>query len=191
MSVGYPSLLKGFEHFPALPNSSHKSGKGFAMDTLPDTDTEKSQAYSTFLPPITSNYITGGFDAHVQFSLQSLAERDYAKQLYDRIRYEFPELRIYTFFECPAGPFRTGSFEVSLRSPLELGTMIAWFITHRGPLSVLIHPNTIDTGEPDDVESINDHTKRGIWLGDPIELDLGFFERQSIPQKPVSLDTTV
>jgi aromatic ring-cleaving dioxygenase len=102
---------------------------------------------------------------------------DYAKQLYDRVRYEFPELRIYHFFEHPAGPFTIGSFEVSLRSPLELGTFTAWLIVHRGPLSVLIHPNTDTdvTGETNELASINDHTKRAIWLGDPIELNLDFF----------------
>jgi DOPA 4,5-dioxygenase len=182
MSVEYPFLLKGFEDFPALPNTSHKSGKGFAMDALPNADIiEKSQAYSNFLPPITSDYVIGGFDAHVQFPLEPSAKKEYAKQLYDRIRYEFPELRIYSFFEHPAGPFTTGSFEVSLRSPLELGTMVAWLTVHRGPLSVLVHPNTEGPGVENDGEiaAINDHTKRALWLGDPVELNLAFFKKSS------------
>jgi aromatic ring-cleaving dioxygenase len=130
------------------------------MDVLANSDTiEKSQAYSKFLPPITSNYVIGGFDAHVQFPLESPSELHYAKQLYDRIRYEFPELRIYHFFDHPAGPFTAGSFEVSLRSPPELGTMIAWLLVHRGPLSVLVHPNTEVTEESDELAAINDHTQ--------------------------------
>jgi aromatic ring-cleaving dioxygenase len=144
------------------------------MDTPSNLDTlEKSQAYFKFPPPLTSNYVIGGFDAHVQFSLDSPVEIAYAKQLHDRIRHEFPELRTYEFFDHPAGPFTGGSFEVSLRSPVELGTMVAWLMVHRGPLSVLVHPNTEGTGEAD--PRVNDHTKRSMWLGNPVELNLGFF----------------
>jgi aromatic ring-cleaving dioxygenase len=180
MSAKYPSLLYDFRDFPALPNTSHKSGKGLAMDTLPNLDTiEKSIAYYKFSPPIVSNYVIGGFDAHIQFPLGTSAEGEYAKRLYTRIRYQFPELRIYTFFEHPVGPFTTGSFEVSLRSPLELGTMVAWLIVHRGPLSVLVHPNTESTGDEYEIAAIDDHTKRAIWLGDPVELNLDFFKKSS------------
>ena len=180
MSVQYPFLLKGFEHFPALQNTSHKSVKGLSMATLPNEDTiDKRKSYSDFLPTIKSDYATGGFDAHVQLPLGHSAEGEYAKQLYDRIRYEFPELRIYSFFEHPAGPFTTGSFEVSLRYPLELGTMVAWLTVHRGPLSVLVHPNTEGTEEEDEIAAINDHTERALWLGDPVELNLAFFKKPS------------
>src|ERR1700760_917039 len=170
MSAESSSLLKGFEHLPPLPKTSHRSGKGLAMDALPNADIiEKSQAYFKFPSPITSDYVVGGFDAHVQFSLELPLEMEYAKNLYDRIRYEFPELRVYNFFDEPAGPFTSGSFEISLRSPLELGTMLSWLVIHRGPLPVLIHPNTENTGETNELAAINDHTKRALWLGDPVE----------------------
>jgi aromatic ring-cleaving dioxygenase len=113
------------------------------MDSLPNSVTdiiEKSQAYVKFPNPITSNFIVGGFDAHVQFSVK--LQVDYAKQLYDHIQYEFLELRIYHLFKHPARPFTTGSFEGSLQSLLELGTLTAWPTVHRGPLSVLTHLNT-------------------------------------------------
>lgn len=40
---------------------------------------------------------------------------------------------------------------------------------HRGPLSVLVHPNT------DDAE--RDHTERAVWLGHPWPLNTSNFER--------------
>jgi len=146
MSTSFPSPLAGYEHNPPLPTTIHRSGKGLAMDPLANSDLKKSIAYETFPAPITSNYLVGGFDAHICFSVTSQNETQYAKQLHDRIRYEFPELRIYTLFEGSAGPFTTGSFEVSLRTPLELGTMVAWLVVNRGPLSVLVHTNTVRYG---------------------------------------------
>jgi aromatic ring-cleaving dioxygenase len=172
MSSSYPSLLTGYENYPPLPTTTTRSGKGLACDPPIMPDATKSSAYETFGAPITTDYTTGGFDAHVCFSVTSPIESDYAKELHARIRYEFPELRIYTIFYGSAGPFTTGSFEVSLRTPLEFGTLVAWLVVNRGPLSVLFHANTDGDGE-----AVNDHTIRAMWLGEARELDLGFFTR--------------
>ena len=176
-----PSLLKDYDKCPPLPNTNHRSGKGLALDPLPPSYTSTqapSSAYSSFPFPITGDFVTGGFDAHICFELSSDVQVTYAQQLQSRIRYEFPELRVYEFFEGPAGPFVTGSFEVSLRTPLELGALTAWLMIHRGPLSILVHSNTDGTGEDNVQASVTDHTVRAFWLGERKELNLGFFSRQ-------------
>jgi aromatic ring-cleaving dioxygenase len=139
----------------------------------PPKSGQLSPAYKAFPVPITNEPAVGGFDAHILFFATSPTQTEYATALHSRVRYEFPELRIYQAFHEAAGPFPVGSFEVSLRTPLELGTFIAWLVVNRGPLTVFVHPNT-----EEEASDIMDHTERGIWLGEPIRLDLGFFERQ-------------
>jgi aromatic ring-cleaving dioxygenase len=180
MATNYPSLLKEYEHLGPLSKTTHQDGKGQALDGFRYCGQylRTSAAYRKFPAPITIDQKVGGFDAHILFQLSSSDECDYAKQLHTRIRYEFPELRIYTLFEEPAGPFTGGSFEVSLQTPEELGVFLAWLVVYRGPLSVLIHPNT-DTNEKNEQKAaVEDHTTRAIWLGEKMDLDLDFFTRQ-------------
>jgi aromatic ring-cleaving dioxygenase len=59
-------------------------------------------------------------------------------------------------------------FEVNLFTPAQFGAFIPWLVINRGPLSVLIHPNTVNpvTGEHDEGE--RDHTQRATWMGTPV-----------------------
>ena len=43
-------------------------------------------------------------------------------------------------------------FEVNIFTPAQFGAFIAWLVINRGPLSVLVHPNTGD----DEVSNILD-----------------------------------
>jgi aromatic ring-cleaving dioxygenase len=83
-----------------------------------------------------------------------------------------PELRIYRFWDRPLGPHPLASFEVNLFTPAQFGAFIPWLIINRGPLSVLIHPNTVIQGE-----EVRNHTQRATWLGEPVALDIGFLMR--------------
>lgn len=66
-------------------------------------------------------------------------------------------------------------FEVNLFTPEQFGAFIPWLAINRGPLSALVHPNTVDEkGELLDEE--RDHTQRAIWMGDRIPLDLALFK---------------
>jgi DOPA 4,5-dioxygenase len=78
--------------------------------------------------------------------------------------YIVPELRIYTFWEEPIGPHPIAMFEVNLFTPAQFGAFIPWLVINRGPLSALIHPNTVNpvTGEHDEAE--RDHTQRVGYL---------------------------
>lgn len=45
------------------------------------------------------------------------------------------QLRVYPMKERPVGPHPTGMFEVNTFNPHETGTLMAWLVIHRGPLS--------------------------------------------------------
>lgn len=90
--------------------------------------------------------------------------------------YLVPELRVYRIFDRPIGPHPIPSFEVNLFTPAEFGAFIPWLVINRGPLSCLIHPNTVD----ENGNSINperDHTQRATWMGERIVLDTSLFNR--------------
>lgn len=89
-----------------------------------------------------------------------------------------PELRIYTFFDRPIGPHPVAMFEVNLFTPAQFGAFVPWLIIHRGPLSVLLHPNTVRKGEDE-----RNHTQRATWLGERIPLDLRLFKLQKEEEK--------
>jgi aromatic ring-cleaving dioxygenase len=87
-----------------------------------------------------------------------------------------PELRIYKFWEEPIGPHPIAMFEVNLFTPAQFGAFIPWLIINRGPLSVLIHPNTVDPVTGEHEEELRNHTQRATWLGEKVILDLGTFK---------------
>ena len=115
----------------------------------------------------------------------------FANELWTRIRYEFPELRIYRVWDRPIGPHPVGMFEVDILTPAQFGAFVAWLVINRGPLSALVHPNTDDhvvsalflqTFDSlkwhmvdEDTTLQRDHTQRATWLGDRLPLDLGRF----------------
>lgn len=116
--------------------------------------TSKSSAYTSFPNPII-NGTRGGFDIHIYFQQTSAAQTKYAKELHERIRREFPELRVYSLFERPIGPHPIGMFEVNVFSPEQFGAFVSWLVVWRGPLSALVHPNT--------GEDVRDHSQRATW----------------------------
>lgn len=125
------------------------------------------------------------------------SQLEYARQLYDRIRREctslhnaqlvatktlispslVPELRIYRFWEKPVGPHPYAMFEVNLFTPAQFGAFIPWLVIWRGPLSALVHPNTVADGPGalESEEELRNHTQRATWLGDKVPLDLSMF----------------
>lgn len=94
-----------------------------------------------------------------------------------------PELRIYRFWDRPIGPHPVAMFEVNLFTPAQFGAFISWLVINRGPLSVLVHPNTVnpETGTHDEEEQ--DHTQRATWMGEKLPLDLSLFKRIAAAKK--------
>lgn len=70
-------------------------------------------------------------------------------------------------------------FEVNLFTPAQFGAFIPWLVINRGPLSALIHPNTVNpkTGKLEEQE--RDHTQRATWMGDVLPLDLSIFKKNT------------
>jgi DOPA 4,5-dioxygenase len=58
-------------------------------------------------------------------------------------------------------------FEVNLLTPTEFGAFVPWLVINRGPLSALVHPNTVNKGE-----EARNHSQRATWLGERVPLDL-------------------
>lgn len=113
MPSSFKSPLSGFEHAEPLPDTINADGKSLYNPPAP-----LSKVYETFPEPFTQR--NNGFDFHsassalivcvavalkrVVYFMQSVpSEVKYAKELHERIRREFPEMRIYKVFERPVG----------------------------------------------------------------------------------------
>jgi DOPA 4,5-dioxygenase len=68
-------------------------------------------------------------------------------------------------------------FEVNLFTPAQFGAFVPWLVINRGPLSALIHPNTVQS------EDERNHTQRATWLGDRLPLDLRIFKLMQEKEK--------
>ncbi|KAK3350084.1 DOPA-like domain-containing protein [Lasiosphaeria hispida] len=169
----YPSPLAGYENAAPLPDERAEDGKSFRN---PETGV-LSSAYDKFIDPL-ENGRRGAFDIHVYYFQSNAEQTKYARELWERIRREFPELRIYTLWDKPVGPHPVAMFEVNLFTPAQFGAFIPWLAIWRGPLSALVHPNTSDKDDlsPGAREARN-HTQRAIWMGERYPIDTGLFKR--------------
>jgi aromatic ring-cleaving dioxygenase len=68
-------------------------------------------------------------------------------------------------------------FEVNIFTPAQFGAFIPWLAIWRGPLSALIHPNTVEPDVDSSVVELRDHTQRAIWMGEKLPLDLTLFQK--------------
>ncbi|KAJ9621614.1 hypothetical protein H2203_007102 [Taxawa tesnikishii (nom. ined.)] len=160
----YPSPLEGIDTSKPLPDEKAADGKSYIN---PPAE-RLSPAYESFTAPIT-NGRRGGFDVHIYFQQTEDDEVKFATELWERIRREFPELRIYSVFPRPVGPHPVGMFEVNLFTPAQFGAFIPWLVINRGPLSALVHPNTGD--------DVRDHTQLATWMGQPFPLRVGMLRK--------------
>ncbi|KAJ6114865.1 hypothetical protein N7486_000643 [Penicillium sp. IBT 16267x] len=167
-AYSYPSPLEGYGDLEPLTDERNEDGKSLKN---PETGV-LSKAYEEFPDPVSKSR-RGGFDIHIYHFQTNPDQVAYAKALHERIRREFPELRIYRFFDQPVGPHPVAMFEVNVFTPAQFGAFIPWLVINRGQLSALIHPNTdIVKG----AEEERNHTQRATWLGDRIPLDLRLFK---------------
>ncbi|KAB8236892.1 uncharacterized protein BDW43DRAFT_297914 [Aspergillus alliaceus] len=151
----YPSPLAGYENLEPLPVEFNEDGKSIKNPQ----HGVRSKAYEEFPDPLAKDR-QGGFDVHIYHFQNNPDQVAYARALYERVRREFPELRIYRFYEGPLGPHPIAMFEVNLFTPAQFGAFIPWLIINRGPLSALLHPNSTEEEEE------RNHTQRATWLGE-------------------------
>ncbi|THH18040.1 hypothetical protein EW146_g2875 [Bondarzewia mesenterica] len=124
----YKSPLQGYENADPLPTTINPDGKSLYNPPGP-----RSAAYDEFPKPIESS--NNGFDFHIYYMQNVESELKYARELHERIRREFPELRIYKFWEKPVGPHPTAMFEVNTFNPHQTGAFFSWLVVNRGPCS--------------------------------------------------------
>ncbi|KAI0477296.1 DOPA-like domain-containing protein [Xylariaceae sp. FL0804] len=168
----YPSPSAGYEAAPPLPDEKADDGKSYIN---PERETP-SEAYDRFVAPL-DNGRRGGFDVHIYYLPNSKQQSEHAKALWERIRREFPELRIYRLWDKPVGPHPVAMFEVNLLSPAQFGAFVPWLAVYRGPLSALVHPNTVEDGVPWAQTERRNHSDRAIWMGERFPIDLDCFDR--------------
>ncbi|KAF8438285.1 DOPA-like domain-containing protein [Terfezia claveryi] len=175
----YPYLLSSYQHLPPLPDEkSAVDGSSYINPPRPHLSEYYSHFPSpTFTTGTVPSLIPGverplaAWDVHIYFPPphENNTEALYARHLWERIRYEFPELRIYRIWEHPVGPHLLPMFEVNIFTPLQFGAFVPWLAMNRGPLSVLVHPNT-------DKGAVWDHSVGGLWLGEKKKIDFGVFK---------------
>lgn len=66
-------------------------------------------------------------------------------------------------------------FEVNLFTPAQFGAFVPWLTIWRGPLSALIHPNTVEEGVDEPDAAMRNHTQQATWMGERVPLDLSIF----------------
>lgn len=183
-SVTYPSPLAGYENAEPLPDEKNEDGKSYKN---PQTGV-LSPAYDKFVEPL-DNGRRGGFDVHIYYFPQNPAQVAYAHQLWERIRREFPELRIYRVWDRPIGPHAQPMFEVNLLTPAQFGAFVPWLAIWRGPLSALVHPNTTEEWLSEGERELRNHTEQAIWLGERLPVDGSMFRRMQKAAPPVESGT--
>jgi len=153
----YPSPLEGYEGLEPLPNERAEDGKSLVNPPAK----KRSEAYSSFVSPIT-NSSRGGFDVHIYFLSGDKEETQFAHELWERIRREFPELRIYNVWDKPIGPHPLAMFEVNLftpgRSRLAIWTILADRLENN---LALLFPGSSSIGDPCQRSSTPIRMKRG------------------------------
>ncbi|KAK1671478.1 dopa 4,5-dioxygenase [Colletotrichum godetiae] len=169
----YVSPREGYENAPPLPIELNEDGKSFRNPPREGL----SKTYEEFPAPLDTGR-QGGFDVHIYHFQSNPEQVKHAKDLWERIRREFPELRIYRFWEQPIGPHPVAMFEVNIFTPAQFGAFIPWLTIYRGPLSVLIHPNTIEEGVDHNATELRNHTQRATWMGERLPLDTSIFYRR-------------
>lgn len=177
---GTPRVSYDTAMLPALDGtvSPNPTGRGSHINP-PRPDGALSPSYGPLYSGTTGRG-KANWDIHIYYKVRSpgngtlgpalthqpnnLGEKEYARALHSAIRREFPELKVYRFWDVPIGPHPQPMFEVDVFSTEQLGAALSYLVENKGPLSVLIHPNTGDAP--------GDHSVRATWLGPKIELDV-------------------
>ncbi|KAK9788181.1 putative DOPA-like domain-containing protein [Seiridium cardinale] len=114
----FPSPLAGFEDAPPLPDEKNKD-KSYVNPPRESL----SKSYEEFVEPLDRSP-RGAFDVHIYYMPANQEQATYARELWERIRREFPELSVYTLWDKPIGPHPVAMFEVNIYSPAQFGAFI-------------------------------------------------------------------
>lgn len=105
------------------------------------------------------------YHAHVYFDDEQAA---FARALHRQATQDLAALAtIWPMRMAPVGPHHAPMFEIEFPHPSR-EQVLDWLDAHRGPLSVLLHPETGD--------ALRDHRDHAVWLGKNLGLNLAILE---------------
>lgn len=104
------------------------------------------------------------YHAHVYYAP---AQRGHARWLREESGRRFV-VRLGRWRETPVGPHPRAMYQMAF-APVVLGPLVAFLMLNRGPLDILVHP---ETGHG----HAGDHSVRALWLGRPQVIDLPFLD---------------
>ncbi|KAG0666667.1 hypothetical protein C6P46_004333 [Rhodotorula mucilaginosa] len=82
-----------------VPLSEERAADGKSLLNPPRDDNRLSEWYESY--PEEFEESNNAFDFHVYYA--SAAQTEHARKLHERIRREFPEMRVYRFWDRPVG----------------------------------------------------------------------------------------
>ena len=104
--------------------------------------------------------------AHIYFDSATLSK---AKALHQKLSTQKKwKLQISELIGKPIGPHPVPMFEADFLTD-DFEDFVTYLNENRDGLSILVHPVT--------EEEVLDHTSRATWLGESLELDIGFLEK--------------
>jgi aromatic ring-cleaving dioxygenase len=109
------------------------------------------------------------YHAHIYYD--PATTRAKAERLRQGIAERF-SARIGNWHDDPVGPHPVSMYQVAFDSA-EFPRLVPWLMLNRDGLDVLVHPQSGD--------SLADHTRYAIWLGQVLPLRLGTLRRAAGP----------
>ncbi|WP_085881525.1 DOPA 4,5-dioxygenase family protein [Oceanibacterium hippocampi] len=105
-----------------------------------------------------------GYHAHIYYEAETRAG---AAALRRAIIEAFP-VALGRWRESPVGPHARAMYQVAFTPDL-FHRFVPWLMLNRGPLAILVHPETGD--------DVADHSNNALWLGEKLPVDLNFLRR--------------
>ena len=123
-------------------------------------------------------FIPHGYDIHLVFEKPQLSKAVSIFEAFQRFLNDkkIPFDRAIVFEEA-VGPWPGPMWQILLPQSssvyTDLGLSISWLMLNRDEFSVMIHPNSLSTG--DSGGGYEDHSQNMLWMGPPLTLSLDIF----------------
>lgn len=114
--------------------------------------------------PTTDPGTIRAYHAHVYY--RDADERARAAELRDAAEAGF-EVALGRWRDEPVGPHPLAMYQISFAAPT-FADFMPWLMLNRQGLTILVHPVTGD--------DVADHRDFPVWLGETLDLDIGFLE---------------
>lgn len=115
-------------------------------------------------PPLIEPATVSEYHAHVYYTPD---RRAHARWLREEAGRRFV-VRLGRWRETPVGPHPQAMYQMAFAPPV-FGPMVAFLQLNRGPLDILVHPET-------GLGHAGDHSVRALWLGQPRVIDVALLD---------------